>query len=161
MTGGAARYCSAPGYPPLTLSTKGRRQPERIFAIRPHRTYPDITVSLSGNPAAAEVTLAAWPDARAALLFGSRVRGDHLPTSDWNVAFITHSDGGRVTAMAEFNIAQHDSAGSRPRKPDSRCLPPLQGGLSILLSRSSRKHPQPVQRPKNEHCTCDRYDSFN
>ena len=136
MTGGAARYCSAPGHPPLTLSAKGRR-PERIFAIRPHRTYPDITVSLSGNPAAAEaetltdeVTLAAWPDARTAVLLGSRVRGDHLPSSDWNVAFITHSDGGQVTAMAEFSLihlavrpARPNDANGEPANPSTQLAP--------------------------------------
>ena len=38
---------------------------------------------------AAEATLRLWPEAKAAVLFGSRARGDHGPESDWDVAFIT------------------------------------------------------------------------
>lgn len=33
--------------------------------------------------------LTLWPDAKAAILFGSRARGDHLADSDWDIAFIT------------------------------------------------------------------------
>ena len=39
--------------------------------------------------AAAEATLERWPAASAVLLFGSRARGDHLPTSDWDLAVVT------------------------------------------------------------------------
>ena len=35
--------------------------------------------------------LALWPDAKAAILFGSRARGDHLAASDWDIAFITRT----------------------------------------------------------------------
>ena len=38
---------------------------------------------------AAEATLAAWPEAEAAVLFGSRARGDYSHSSDWDIAFIT------------------------------------------------------------------------
>ena len=38
---------------------------------------------------ACEYALTLWPDAKAAILFGSRVRGDHRDDSDWDVAFVT------------------------------------------------------------------------
>lgn len=39
--------------------------------------------------AAAEATLERWPAASAVLLFGSRARGDNLPSSDWDLAVVT------------------------------------------------------------------------
>ncbi len=56
--------------------------------------------TLAGIRRAAEETLAVWPEAKAAALFGSRARGDHLPSSDWDVAFITRT-GDRVTAIPD------------------------------------------------------------
>lgn len=44
---------------------------------------------------AAEETLAVWPRARAAVLFGSRARGEHSALSDWDIAFIL-SEGKQV-----------------------------------------------------------------
>ncbi len=38
-------------------------------------------------------SLDAWPEARAALLFGSRARGDHRPDSDWDVLLVVDDDG--------------------------------------------------------------------
>ena len=36
--------------------------------------------------------LTKWPNAKAAILFGSRARGDHRDDSDWDLAFITESE---------------------------------------------------------------------
>lgn len=41
---------------------------------------------------ACEYALRLWPNAKAAILFGSRARGDHHSESDWDVAFITQRD---------------------------------------------------------------------
>ena len=36
-----------------------------------------------------EDALSLWPNAKAAILYGSRARGDHRADSDWDIAFIT------------------------------------------------------------------------
>ncbi len=36
--------------------------------------------------------LNSWPNAEAAVLFGSRARGDHRDDSDWDIAFITSTE---------------------------------------------------------------------
>ena len=36
--------------------------------------------------------LISWPNAKAAVLFGSRARGDHRDDSDWDIAFITSTE---------------------------------------------------------------------
>ena len=48
---------------------------------------------------AAQAALDAWPEARAAVLFGSRARGNHRPDSDWDVAFIVRGDGERLESI--------------------------------------------------------------
>ncbi|MCY4590759.1 MAG: nucleotidyltransferase domain-containing protein [Alphaproteobacteria bacterium] len=40
------------------------------------------------HAAACQETLRLWPQARAAVLFGSRARGTAHPDSDWDVAFV-------------------------------------------------------------------------
>ena len=62
---------------------------------------PDSETQLAHIRAVAASTLAVWPEARAAVLFGSRARGDHQPDSDWDVAFITTGDGDDVQAVPE------------------------------------------------------------
>ncbi len=40
-----------------------------------------------------------WPNAKAAILFGSRARGDYRDNSDWDIAFITDSEESLPTAV--------------------------------------------------------------
>jgi len=40
-----------------------------------------------------------WPNAKAAILFGSRARGDHRDDSDWDLAFITDSEESLPSAV--------------------------------------------------------------
>ena len=40
-----------------------------------------------------------WPNAKAAILFGSRARGDHRDDSDWDIALITDSEESLPTAV--------------------------------------------------------------
>ncbi len=49
----------------------------------------------------ARVVLDTWPEARAAVLFGSRARGTHGPHSDWDIAFITAGDGDRCGVVPD------------------------------------------------------------
>ena len=41
---------------------------------------------------ASKDALISWPNAKAAVLFGSRARGDHRDDSDWDIAFITSTE---------------------------------------------------------------------
>ena len=53
----------------------------------------DDEAALAEIRRAAQAALDAWPEAKAAVLFGSRARGSHRPDSDWDVAFIVRGDG--------------------------------------------------------------------
>ena len=56
--------------------------------------------------AAAEATLERWPAASAVLLFGSRARGDHLPTSDWDLAVVTDDPLNRPRDLPLLYLAE-------------------------------------------------------
>ena len=53
---------------------------------------------------AAEETLRRWPAAEAAVLFGSRARGEHRPDSDWDIAIITARRGRRPDGLPLFDL---------------------------------------------------------
>ena len=57
---------------------------------------------------AAEETLRRWPAAQAAVLFGSRARGEHRPDSDWDIAIITARSGPRPDGLPLFNLDYTD-----------------------------------------------------
>ncbi len=59
----------------------------------------DEEAALAEIRSAAQAALDAWPEARAAVLFGSRARGNHRPDSDWDVAFIVRGDGERLGSV--------------------------------------------------------------
>ena len=61
----------------------------------------DESAALAKIRRAAQATLDAWPEARAAVLFGSRARGNNRPNSDWDVAFITVGDGERLGTVPD------------------------------------------------------------
>ncbi len=54
---------------------------------------------------AARETLAAWPAARAVLLFGSRARGDHDASSDWDIAVVTGDGPPRPADLPVLDLA--------------------------------------------------------
>lgn len=57
---------------------------------------------------AAEETLRRWPAAQAAVLFGSRARGEHRPDSDWDIAIITARSGPRPDGLPLFALDRTD-----------------------------------------------------
>lgn len=57
---------------------------------------------------AAEETLRRWPAAQAAVLFGSRARGEHRPDSDWDIAIITVRSGPRPDGLPLFDLDYAD-----------------------------------------------------
>ena len=57
---------------------------------------------------AAEETLRRWLAAQAAVLFGSRARGEHRPDSDWDIAIITARSGPRPDGLPLFDLNRTD-----------------------------------------------------
>lgn len=57
---------------------------------------------------AAEETLRRWPAAQAAVLFGSRARGEHRSDSDWDIAIITARSGPRPDGLPLFDLDRTD-----------------------------------------------------
>ncbi len=57
--------------------------------------------ALTAIQKAAAESLALWPEARTAVLFGSRACGDHHPYSDWDIAFITEGADDRLPSVPE------------------------------------------------------------
>lgn len=73
--------------------------------FRTRRTVETTAMAFAKEPACRAVAdlckdaLIKWPNAKAAILFGSRARGDHRDDSDWDIAFITDSEESLPTAV--------------------------------------------------------------
>ena len=117
-----------------------RRQKKRprngLEEMNPNSVVEATANSIVPEPAfkaiekACKDALNSWPNAEAAVLFGSRARGDHRDDSDWDIAFITSTEesppcaalqdlnnleareGIRVQAQAISQDRFHESANS-------------------------------------------------
>ena len=73
--------------------------------FRTRRAVETTAMAFAKEPACRAVAdlckdaLIKWPNAKAAILFGSRARGDHRDDSDWDIAFITDSEESLPTAV--------------------------------------------------------------
>ena len=73
--------------------------------FRTGQAIETTAMALSAEPACRAVAgfckdaLTKWPNAKAAILFGSRARGDHRDDSDWDIAFITDLEESLPTAV--------------------------------------------------------------
>ncbi|MYA86880.1 MAG: nucleotidyltransferase domain-containing protein [Boseongicola sp. SB0662_bin_57] len=115
----------------------------------------DETAALAKIRRAARATLDVWPEARAAVLFGSRARGNHLPNSDWDVAFITVGDGERLGTVPDglplrnVNLDQYVNEVAIPERLLERkalCIGHVERGIvtdgMILAGQWSRPEPE-------------------
>ena len=71
----------------------------------------DDAAALAEIRRAAQAALDVWPEARAAVLFGSRARGCHRSDSDWDIAFITKGGGDRIGVPPE-GLFRHRDVGA-------------------------------------------------
>ena len=78
-----------PARSPAELSNR-RFRVDAVAAPTENNRVPEPAYEEVG--AACEYALRLWPNAKAAILFGSRARGDHRADSDWDVAFVTQND---------------------------------------------------------------------
>ena len=83
---------------------------------------------------AAEETLRRWPAAQAAVLFGSRARGEHRPDSDWDIAIITARSGPRPDGLPLFDLDRTEL-----QKVDGRGTRTCGGGRHAATSRREYK----------------------
>ena len=110
--------------------------------------------------AAAEASLTRWPAASAVLLFGSRARGDHLPSSDWDLAVVTDDPGGCPPDLPLLDLAELDPRGidvAFISDDDIRRHRNLLGRLGCALARDARpiagswRPPAGLKEPETDH----------
>ena len=78
-------------------SSSGRFRARR--AVEATATAPAPEPACKAVAGFCKDALTKWPNAKAAILFGSRARGDHRDDSDWDIAFITESEESLPTAV--------------------------------------------------------------
>ncbi len=71
----------------LGISSNGRSRMRGISETAANAFVPDSACNIVKKRC--EDALSLWPNAKAAVLYGSRARRDHRADSDWDIAFIT------------------------------------------------------------------------
>ena len=109
--------------------------------------------------AAAEATLKRWPAASAVLLFGSRARGDHLPSSDWDLAVVTDDPRGYPLDLPLFRLDPQEIDLAFISDADIRRHRNRLGRLGCELARDARpiagnwRPPAGLKEPEMDHET--------
>ena len=75
--------------PPHGISLNRRSRIQDIPEKTANTFVPDSACSTVKERC--ENALSLWPNAKAAILYGSRARGNHRADSDWDIAFITRT----------------------------------------------------------------------
>lgn len=88
--------------------------------------------------AAAEASLTRWPAASAVLLFGSRARGDNLPSSDWDLAVVADDPRGRPPDLPLFDLDPEEVDLTFISDADIRRHRNRLGRLGCALTRDAR-----------------------